>query len=263
MEEQDTSAFLEVILIRQSCGKDSENPNPAEAHPFKVPREGGSSPPALEVLWMAREGPFPDLAFRYGCRNQRCGLCTIEINGEPALACKTRVSNGDRLGPLSVLPLIRDFVVDRSGMNAQLSGRAGGSERHRSPGSKSPSKRYVSLSRCIECYACLKGCPLHRVNLEGTAGSSSGQNPTGNPRYTHGSPCTFLKLRRLIEDEEVVEGLKIDVMSRAVELGLETCISCYGCRCQIGINLVGEVIKPLLADAAREGLRGTLPGGAD
>ena len=156
MRTEENPGSIEVTILRQGG---------QEEHRFRYRLEKGEQPTALDVLIRAREEAFHDLAFRYGCRNQRCGLCTLEINGRPRLACKTKVRDGDRLGPLQGLPVIRDLVVDRTGINGQLAGRIGGDHR-RSPWEPLvPGRTFVNLSGCIACYACLKGCPLHEMNL--------------------------------------------------------------------------------------------------
>ena len=45
----------------------------------------------LDVLLQAQQESLDDLSFRYGCRARNCGVCTIDINGKPRLACRARV----------------------------------------------------------------------------------------------------------------------------------------------------------------------------
>ena len=47
-------------------------------------------------------------------------------------------------------------------------------------------------------------------------------------------------------DNACSEQAKASAQSTALELGLDTCIDCKGCRCEVGIDLKTEVIKPLL-----------------
>ena len=42
---------------------------------------------------------------------------------------------------------------------------------------------------------------------------------------------------------------KLSLSQNAINLGLDTCIECPGCKCGVGINLKGLVIKPLLEAA--------------
>ena len=71
-------------------------------------------PMALDVLLQAQEEQYDDLAFRYGCRARNCGVCTIDVNDRPKLACRARVREGDILSAIVTLPVIKDLVIDRS-----------------------------------------------------------------------------------------------------------------------------------------------------
>jgi len=251
MKAQDMEKpFMEVFLLR---GRGGPEPVAQKRVAYWYTLQAGERPTALDVLKRAKEDLFHDLSFRYGCRNQRCGLCTLEINGRAALACRSEVKDGDTLGPLRALPLIRDFVVDRSGIEEKLRGLGRGPARGGGGPSSSPSASFVSLTRCIACYACLNGCPLQ--------GESTGVRPSNSllpeqadrlktDHHPRGDPHTFLRLRRIMEDREGPPGLAEDALSWAVKLGLETCASCGKCRCLMGINLMDEVIHPLLRAAA-------------
>ena len=244
---------MEIIILRQGGVKNASYQAMEKAYRFRYTLQPGEQPTALDVLIRAKEEAFQDLAFRYGCRNRKCGLCTLEINGKPRLACRAKVKNGDRLGPLQGLPVIRDLVVDRTGIDNQLAGRVEG-RHHPNPWVPSlPGRTFVSLTRCIACYACLKGCPLQEMNLRAFHGSRDVETSTGTSDYEFGNPYTFLRLRRIVEDNERDHTTREQALSAARSLGLETCRGCLGCLCQIGIPLIGEVIEPLLKDV--EGLR--------
>ena len=79
-------------------------------------------PMALDVLMQAQNTTIPDLAFRYGCRARNCGVCTIDINDRPRVACRARVKNGDKLSAIATLPVLSDLVVRRDGIPRQLRG---------------------------------------------------------------------------------------------------------------------------------------------
>ena len=66
-------------------------------------------PMALDVLLQAQEEKYDDLAFRYGCRARNCGVCTIDVNDKPKLACRARVKEGDILSAMATLPVIKDL----------------------------------------------------------------------------------------------------------------------------------------------------------
>ena len=195
--------------------------------------EDDGRPTALDVFLAAQVDGYPDLAYRYGCHNELCGVCTIEINGKPRLACRTRVKEGDRLAPLSTLPRVRDFVVRRDSVNRQLMGRL--REKGQPATDAWPDSRYTSLGRCIECYACLDGCPLHAAN---SADSASG--------YRLGNPYALLRIERARINPAATNSDAARARDLARELGIDRCAECMGCKCQVGINLVKEVIEPLL-----------------
>ena len=60
-----------------------------------------------------------DLAVRWNCKAGKCGSCSMEINGKPALACMTRMNSLPEEGtitvqPIKTFPIIRDLVTDVS-----------------------------------------------------------------------------------------------------------------------------------------------------
>ena len=194
----------------------------------------GKRPMVLDILLQAETEAMPDLAYRYGCRNALCGVCTVDVNGTSRLACRTKAREGDRISAVSGLPVLRDLVVRRDAINRQLLGRipAPGSAVQAEMGADD--EAYLSLNRCIECYACLDDCPLHA------------KNDLAAGEFHSGNPFSFLKLQKVIVDGAASEPDRTAVQSTAMELGLKTCANCKGCRCGVGIDLKAEVIQPLL-----------------
>ncbi len=211
---------------------------------FDYKNDEAKRPMALDVLLQAKATTVPDLAIRYGCRNEMCGVCTIEVNGEPRLACSCRVSEGDELGPLSTLPQLRDLVVERESINKQLIRVSAPTPVNQIA---APIPEVSSLNRCIECYGCLSGCPMHERNKSETPDPEQG--------FRYGNPYTLLKLRRAALDPLLNEKEKEQILLNTVNLGLDSCLNCDGCKCQVGIGLVDEVVEPLLA-AASESIPG-------
>jgi succinate dehydrogenase / fumarate reductase iron-sulfur subunit len=190
-------------------------------------------PMALDVLLQAQESTMPGLAYRYGCRNALCGVCTIDVNGKPRLACRTRVKDGDCLGALSTLPVLKDFVVKRDEINKQLAGKLP-VVRPLSNRADDDYHAFHSLSRCIECYSCLSGCSTHAKNA-----------PAGPYRY--GNPYSFLRIQKVMVDPAATAHDREQALALAISLG----IADYDTdsrvpACSIGINLKKEVIVPLL-----------------
>jgi len=140
------------------------------------------------------------------------------------------------VGPVKSLPVLQDLVVRRDAVNRQLRARlpnpkADEQARHRNHDA------FDSLGRCIECYACLENCPLHAENdLDQSAIHG----------FVKGNPYSFLRIQRVIEHPGATEQNKVHAFELASHLGLDQCIDCHGCICGVGINLMSEVITPLL-----------------
>ena len=196
-------------------------------------------PMALDVLLQAQEEKYDDLAFRYGCRARNCGVCTIDINDKPKLACRARVKEGDILSAMATLPVIKDLVVKRDAITRQMKGYNNIS--HTNDLNKDADKTYHNLTACIECYACLDGCPVHAEN--------NIVDIQNNVAYKYGNPYSFLKIQRLLIDPLTPESEKDRLIDKAKSLGLDIYRREYKnlkIKCGVGINLKGEVIKPLL-----------------
>ena len=205
-----------------------------------LPREEGEKPMALDVLLQAQATKIPDLSFRYGCRNRTCGICTVDINGKPRIACRARVRDGDQVSAVSTLPVVRDMVAKRDGVARQLRGKLPTSLRGNDLNVEAP-EDYHALTACIECYACLDHCPMHERNL-----TADGDERDENGSYRWGSPFSFLKMQRIRLDPVASEADKEEALSAARYLGLEICRDCPGCKCGVGIDLKRKVVKPLL-----------------
>ncbi|MAO56365.1 MAG: hypothetical protein CMM61_11790 [Rhodospirillaceae bacterium] len=199
-------------------------------------------PMALDVLLQAQATAIPDLAFRYGCRARNCGVCTIDVNGKPRIACRARVRDGDRIEPMATLPVLADLVVRRDGIARQMKGRLASAQRTNDLNVEAP-EDYHALTACIECYACLDGCPMHARNADAPAGDAASAPGDG---YRWGNPFSLLKLQMLRLDPCVTDAGKAAALDHAVDLGLDACVGCPGCKCGVGIDLKGKVVKELL-----------------
>ena len=208
-------------------------------------------PMALDVLMQAQATALPDLAYRYGCRARNCGVCTIDINGRPRIACRARVREGDILEPMATLPALSDLVVRRDGIARQLRGRLAAGQRTNDLNVEAP-EGYHALTACIECYACLDGCPMHARNFAGGLPADMPDDtplPDAAAGYRWGNPFSLLKLQLLRLDPCVTEAGRAAALDTAVDLGLDACVGCKGCKCGVGIDLKGKVVGELLAAA--------------
>lgn len=221
---------------------------------FTIPGEGRTT--VLQALHYIYAHVDPGLAFEYSCRYARCGLCAVEINGRPLLACTTFLGEKTIVAPLSNLPPVRDLVVSRAPLEELLrkegiyfQGLAGpvASPRQEAPGlSQNASSSILpgasffetvqyppaleKLMGCLECLCCHAHCPqiaATKGNLKRFAG-----------------PFVFLKLAQLHLDPRD----RIDRKTQARRLGIEKCLNCRACRCPLGLPLYREAIRPLLED---------------
>ncbi len=214
-------------------------------------REEGERPMVLDVLLQAQATTMPELAFRYGCRARNCGVCTVDINGKPRIACRARVREGDVISSVATLPVLSDLVVRRDGVARQMRVRLAVGGQGNDLNVEAPDA-YHDLTACIECYACLNNCPMHARNF---GGGTPGNLPKGvecpdpSKGYRWGNPFSLLKLQRLRIDPLTSEAGQQAVLEQAIDLGLETFVDCPGCKCGVGINLKGDVVAELLEAA--------------
>ena len=72
----------------------------------------------LDALIAVREYEDESLAVRCSCRGSICGSCGIKVNGNGALACKTKIlsvaPNEETITvePMGNMPVLRDLVTD-------------------------------------------------------------------------------------------------------------------------------------------------------
>lgn len=217
-------------------------------------RHENEKPMVLDVLLQAQSNGMPDLAFRYGCRARNCGVCTVDVNQKPRVACRAIAREGDRISPMATLPALSDLVVRRDGIARQMRGRLATAGRGNDLNVEAPDD-YHALTGCIECYACLDKCPMHARNFnDGLPGDMPRDaHPDPAEGYRWGNPFSLLKLQRIRLDPLTSDAGKQAALDHAVDLGLDACVGCRGCKCGVGIDLVGKVIHDMV-DAAGDRL---------
>jgi succinate dehydrogenase / fumarate reductase iron-sulfur subunit len=137
---------------------------------FSVPQIEGMV--VLDAIHWIQANGTGDLACRWNCKAGKCGSCSAEINGRPALMCKTRVdevletATEISVRPMQVFPTIEDLVTDVS-WNYQVNRRI--QPFTPAPGVHAPFvmfqqdiERVSEQRRCIECFLCQDVCHVLR-----------------------------------------------------------------------------------------------------
>ena len=134
----------------------------------------------LDVIHRVQATQAPDLACRWNCKAGKCGSCSAEINGMPALLCMTRMDTlpeGETVtvAPMRTFPILRDLVTDVS-YNYEVAKRippfnprpktadeeeAGGYRMQ-----QIDVERSQEFRKCIECYLCQNVCHVIRDHEE-------------------------------------------------------------------------------------------------
>ncbi len=182
-----------------------------------------SSQTVLEVLVEIQNKLDDTLAFRSSCEAGKCGSCAVQVNGRPALACRTMVDGNDlQIGPLPTFPIIRDLIVDREryelGFVQALSygGADAGGIQPVAALSESDID-YGNMARCIGCLVCNAACPV--------AGEMDDSFP---------SPAVIA--------EVLSSGVRIDKQGQKhapIEGNIDYCSLCLNCHvsCPSGVSL--------------------------
>jgi glycerol-3-phosphate dehydrogenase subunit C len=210
-----------------------------------------SSQTVLEVLVEIQDRLDDTLAFRSACEAGKCGSCAVQVNGRPALACRTMVDGNDlHIGPLPTFPIIRDLIVDREryelGFVQTLSyggAAAGGIQ----PAAALPESDidYGNLARCIGCLVCNAACPV--------AGEMDDSFP---------SPAVIA--------EVLSSGVRIDKQGKKhapIEGNIDYCSLCLNCHvsCPSGVSLnrINAQAKDALVQQKGRSLRDWMLGRAE
>ena len=138
---------------------------------FEVPIQEGMV--VLDAIHWIQANRAPDLACRWNCKAGKCGSCSAEVNGRPALLCKTRVEAVTRphdrvvvVEPMQAFPIVRDLVTDVS-WNYDVNRRIqpftpAAGETAPFVMTEADITRVEEQRRCIECFLCQDVCHVLR-----------------------------------------------------------------------------------------------------
>jgi succinate dehydrogenase / fumarate reductase iron-sulfur subunit len=157
------------ITLRISKFNPMNDSSPTFAE-FKVPVQKWTT--VLEAILFVKQNLDHSVAVRYSCRQASCGSCGMRINGRPALACYTKISelnsNTVIVEPMYNFPIIRDLAVDFKQMFAthkKMKPYIMREDSEITPGTKeflqTPEdvEKYLQFSYCIKCGLCNSSCP--------------------------------------------------------------------------------------------------------
>ena len=137
-------------------------------HEYEVPEVVGMV--VLDAVHYVQRNLDTELACRWNCKAAKCGSCSAEINGRPALMCKTRVDSLPdgpiTVRPMKTFPLIKDLVTDVS-HNYEVNKKIPPF----TPAANDPGpwriqqmdmERIFEYRKCIECFLCQDVCHIMR-----------------------------------------------------------------------------------------------------
>jgi len=137
-------------------------------HIYDVPLVTGMV--VLDAVHYVQRNLDSDLACRWNCKAAKCGSCSAEVNGRPALMCKTRIEDLPEgpvtVRPMKAFPLIKDLVTDVSHnyeVNKEIPPFTA------APDDGKPWRidqrdmdRLYEHRKCIECFLCQDTCHVLR-----------------------------------------------------------------------------------------------------
>jgi succinate dehydrogenase / fumarate reductase iron-sulfur subunit len=209
-----------------------------ELRDYQVPVEDGEV--VLDAIHRVQATQAGDLAVRWNCKAGKCGSCSAEVNGRPALLCMTRLNIFERGEPIAVTPLrtfpvIRDLVTDVS-FNYEMAKRvpeftpkpreADGTYRMQ----QVDIDRVQEFHKCIECFLCQDVCHVIRDHEE------------NKPSFA--GPRMFIRYAEL-EMHPLDTNDRRELLSHQMGIGLCNITKCCTEVCPEHIGITDNAIIPL------------------
>jgi succinate dehydrogenase / fumarate reductase iron-sulfur subunit len=127
----------------------------------------------LDAIHQIQAEHAPDLACRWNCKAGKCGSCSAEVNGNPALMCMTRcaelpLERGVVVEPMKAFPLLKDLVTDVSwNYRVKKQIQPFTPRRPDAPDGtwrmqQEDVERVQEFRKCIECFLCQDVCHVLR-----------------------------------------------------------------------------------------------------
>ncbi len=141
------------------------------------PTEVSEGMVVLDAVHKIQAEDANDLACRWNCKAGKCGSCSAEINGKPALMCMTRLETLPleqpvTIEPMKAFPKIKDLVTDVS-WNFEVKKtikkfkprKPDGADANGNPTwdvQQQDVERAQEFRKCIECFLCQDVCHVLR-----------------------------------------------------------------------------------------------------
>jgi len=195
----------------------------------------------LDAVLSIQAEQAPDLAVRWNCKAAHCGSCSAEINGRPALLCKSRVDEFDgeiHVGPLRAFPVIKDLVSDVSWNYEVSRGITPFQSDEQAPFTmyEEDVERLYEAKKCIECFMCQDVCHVLRTHHK-------------HPEFA--GPRFFVRNQWLemhpMDNQERLRDIK-----EKDGLGYCNITKCCTEVCPVGIKITDNAIIPLKERVADE-----------
>ncbi len=212
-----------------------------DAHPYEKDYRldvGWRSNTVLDTLFQIKNELDGTLTFRYSCRSAICGSCSMVINGQEKLACKTMVVHEIRkhdqivIQPLRQMPVLRDLVVEMEPFWRKInqvtpwliSGESSRSDSEGPPRvTQDTLNEFHNVDACIMCGACLSACNSYEAS----------------PGFL--GPAALAKAYRFVADPR--DGAKDQRLRNLVgENGMWDCTRCNFC-----VEVCPKDVKPMEA----------------
>jgi succinate dehydrogenase / fumarate reductase iron-sulfur subunit len=214
---------------------------------FEVELEESLS--VLDALLQARSNQDGSLAVRCSCRAAICGSCGVKVNGQSALACKTKIQeaqdDADRrdepgagnsivVEPMGNMPVLKDLVTDMEETHWAKIRRV---TPWLLPAGDPPEREYIvppesmldvtQSMACIQCGACVSACLSMEADPEfiGPAALAKAYRFVGDPRDAQ----TRERLYDLAQDPH----------------GIYDCTHCFACidACPKGVAPMDQIMR--------------------
>lgn len=171
--------------------------------------------PGMSVLNVLETVGREDATLRYAhcCDGACCGICAVQCNGRPGLACRIPAVPNMLIAPLDGLPVLVDLIPDRDVYDArrgELMLYSSGTDSSQPPCPLEPKteERIRAAARCFECLSCLSVCPVFQKEFPTFAG-----------------PCHFALIARHVFDPRD----SLNRLETLHKMNPQLCIQCGAC----------------------------------